>query len=143
MVSPTAQRQVQKCSNAYFEDFVSLLVRPWVDCRAQHPFVAPLQSPCTLRDLCPEDKQKVAKLVKQVVELSQENARLKETANKVCRQLRFFDSAAASAPSRRECKFNIALTAAVPTPHRHPPRLKTRLGRFRRQTSRLSRKTAA
>lgn len=39
----------------------------------------PLQafSTCTLKDLCPEDKQKVAQLVKQVVELGKENAQLK------------------------------------------------------------------
>ncbi|WIA08647.1 hypothetical protein OEZ85_008074 [Tetradesmus obliquus] len=39
-------------------------------------------STCTLKELCPEDKQKVAKLVKQVVELGQDNQRLKDAAEK-------------------------------------------------------------
>ncbi|KAF5828121.1 hypothetical protein DUNSADRAFT_18173, partial [Dunaliella salina] len=42
------------------------------------PEQAPKQDPCTLHDLCPEDKQKVARLLKQVVELGQENRALKE-----------------------------------------------------------------
>lgn len=36
---------------------------------------------CTLKDLCPEDKQKVAQLVKQVVELGKENQQLKAAAS--------------------------------------------------------------
>jgi hypothetical protein len=35
-------------------------------------------SGCTLRDLCPDDKAKVAKLIKQVVDLEGENKRLKD-----------------------------------------------------------------
>ncbi|KAF8072671.1 hypothetical protein HT031_000331 [Scenedesmus sp. PABB004] len=45
---------------------------------AARPAAAP--APCTLKELCPEDKQKVAKLVKQVVELGKENARLQGAA---------------------------------------------------------------
>ena len=37
-------------------------------------------TPCTLKELCPEDKQKVAQLVKQVVELGKENQQLKAAA---------------------------------------------------------------
>lgn len=37
-------------------------------------------SPATLRDLCPDDKAKVAKLIKQVVELGGEVQRLKAVA---------------------------------------------------------------
>lgn len=33
---------------------------------------------CTLRDLCADDKAKVAKLIKQVVDLGNENQKLKE-----------------------------------------------------------------
>jgi hypothetical protein len=40
-------------------------------------------TPCTLKELCPEDKQKVAQLVKQVVELGKENQALKDAAAKV------------------------------------------------------------
>lgn len=38
---------------------------------------------CTLKELCPEDKQKVAQLVKQVVELGKENQQLKAVGAKV------------------------------------------------------------
>jgi len=39
-----------------------------------------MSSMVRLADLCPEDKQKVAQLVKQVVELGKENAQLKAAA---------------------------------------------------------------
>eukprot|EP00798_Chlamydomonas_sp_ICE-L_P011073 gene11073-18680_t len=51
--------------------------------RVKPPLNATVQPKCsTLQDLCPEDKQKVAKLLRQVVDLGQDNERLKEEAAK-------------------------------------------------------------
>jgi len=43
---------------------------------------------CTLRDLCADDKAKVAKLIKQVVELGGENQRLKDAQQQQQQQQR-------------------------------------------------------
>ncbi|KAF6251070.1 hypothetical protein COO60DRAFT_680006 [Scenedesmus sp. NREL 46B-D3] len=58
-------------------------------------------STCTLKELCPEDKQKVAKLVKQVVELGQNNQVSRMQQRRRLQQLRRKSSRYRSATSRQ------------------------------------------